>query len=431
VNVEWIEGIVLILSLILAAMSAAAETAFTALPPATIHTLEERGGVGRIIAYLKHEPNRFLSTILIVSSTSLIITSSMATLLLAKLLPSPWSELTATVGLSFVVLIFAELTPKNIAVRRPTAVSLFLARPVRIFSIILSPIIAATAALVGGVLRLLGQGGGMSTVVPQITEDDVRSTIALAEESEGLTEEETERIEGILDLDTVVVEQIMRPRRDIVAVPVDTPLQEALDVVLREGHSRIPVYQDSIDDIVGILYDKDLLKYLRENETGVSLRTVAREPLFVPESKRASDLLRDFQRRKVHLAIVFDQYGGTAGLVTIEDILEEIVGEIQDEYDQEEPSFVRENEEQWIVAAIVRIEEVNEELGLELPADNGADTLGGFIVEQLGEVPEMGNSIESDHARLEVVDLEGRRITKVRVTRLPHILEPGEAEEAE
>jgi CBS domain containing-hemolysin-like protein len=268
-------------------------------------------------------------------------------------------------------------------------------------------------------LRLFGQGGGMATVVPQITEDDVRSTIALAEESEGLTEEETDRIEGILDLDTVVVERIMRPRRDIIAVPVDTPLPEALDVVLREGHSRIPVYEESIDDIVGILYDKDLLKYLRENETNVSLREIAREPLFVPESKRAADLLRDFQRVKVHLAIVFDQFGGTAGLVTIEDILEEIVGEIQDEYDQEEPMVVQEGENQWLVAAILRIEEVNDELGLELEAENDADTLGGFIVERLGEVPEMGDAIEADHARLEVVDLEGRRITKVRVTRLP------------
>jgi putative hemolysin len=379
--------------------------------------------VGRIIAYLKHEPNRFLSTILVVSSTSLIVTSSMATLLLGDLLPSPWSEIAATVGLSIVVLILAELTPKNFAVRNPTTVSVFLARPVRLFSILLTPIIAATGFLVGGLMRVLGQGGGTATVVPVITEDDVRATITLAEESEGLTEEETERIEGILDLDTVVVEQIMRPRRDIVAVSVETPLQEALDVVLREGHSRIPVYQDSIDDIVGILYDKDLLKYLRENETTVSLRDVAREALFVPESKRAADLLRDFQRRKVHLAIVFDQFGGTAGLVTIEDILEEIVGEIQDEYDQEEPAFVKEDDDHWLVAAILRIEEVNEELGLELMAENGADTLGGFIVEQLGDVPELGDAVEANHARLEVVDIEGRRIKKVRVTVLPHATE--------
>lgn len=415
-TIYWVEGVLLVLTLILAAMSAAAETAFTALSPATIHTLEERGGVGKVIAYLKREPNRFLNTILIVSSTSLIVTSSMATLLLQAVLPSPWGEIAATIGLSVVVLIVAELTPKNIAVRNSTPVSILLARPVRVFSIILAPIIWVTSALVSVLLRLLGQGGGSSSVVPQITEDDVRSTIALAEESEGLTEEETERIEGILDLDSVVVDQVMRPRPDIVAVPVDTPLMEALDVVIREGHSRIPVYEDSIDRIVGILYDKDLLKYVRENETHVGLRDVAREPIFVPESKRAADLLREFQKRKIHMAIVFDEYGDTAGLVTIEDILEEIVGEIQDEYDQEEPSFIAEGDGQWLVDAMVRIDEINEELGLELVADNGAETLGGYVIDRLGEVPAVGDSVQTDHVSLEVVDIEGRRVKKVRVT---------------
>ncbi|MGH2443600.1 MAG: CNNM domain-containing protein, partial [Chloroflexota bacterium] len=202
-DIHWIEGVALVLALILAAMSAAAETAFTALSPATIHSLEERGGVGTLIAYLKREPNRFLSTILIVSSTSLIIASSMATLLFKDILPSPWGELVATVGLSVLVLVIAELTPKNIAVRRPTRVSILLARPVRFFSIVLAPVIVSTGLLVAGLMRLLGQGGGGTTVVPQITEEDVRSTISLAEQSEGLTEEETDRIEGILDLDLV------------------------------------------------------------------------------------------------------------------------------------------------------------------------------------------------------------------------------------
>jgi putative hemolysin len=417
VDIHWVEGIILVLTLILAAMSAAAETALTALSPATIHTLREQGRVGRIIGYLKENPNRFLSTILIVSSTSLILTSSMATLLFPGILPAPWGELVATVGLSLVVLILAELTPKSIAVRRPIGVSLILARPVRFFSIMLRPVIGAANAVVGVILRLLGQGGGDTTVVPQITEDDVRSTITLAEESASLTEEETERIEGILDLDRVVVDQVMRPRVRIVAVPVDMPLMDALDVVIREGHSRIPVFDESIDNIVGILYDKDLLKYVRENELTVSLRDVARQPIFVPESKRAADLLREFQKRKVHMAIVVDEYGGTAGLVTIEDILEEIVGEIQDEYDQEEPPYVQEGPETFIFEAMVRIEEVNEVMGIDLVADNGIETLGGFVFERLGEVPEVGATFQEDHVLIEVVEVEGRRIDKVRITR--------------
>ncbi|HLJ67765.1 MAG TPA: hemolysin family protein [Chloroflexota bacterium] len=420
-NAQFWELVLLVLAFLLAGMSAAAETAFTALTPATIHTLEERGGVGRVIAYLRHDPNRFLSTILVVSSSSLIVASSMATLLLTSWLPRPWGEIAATVGISILVLIFAELTPKNFAVRRSTRVALVLARPVRFFSIVFQPIITVTGWIVGVLMRIAGLGGGNTSVVPTITEDDVRATIDVSERSEGgLTEEEAERIEGILDLDKVVVDQVMRPRVDIVAVPADMPVMEALDVILREGHSRIPVYDESIDNIIGILYDKDLLKYVRENATDVSLRDIAREAIFVPESKRADDLLREFQRRKVHLAIVFDEYGGTAGLVTIEDILEEIVGEIQDEYDQEPPPFEKKSEDEWIFDAMVRIEEVNEEMGLDLEAENGIETLGGFVYERLGEAPEVGDVVEADHVHLEVVDIEGRRIKKVRITRVPN-----------
>jgi len=192
---------------------------------------------------------------------------------------------------------------------------------------------------------------------------------------------------------------------------------DALDVILREGHSRIPVYEDSIDKIVGILYDKDVLKYMRENDVTVSLRDVARPAIFVFESKRADDLLREFQRQKVHMAIVFDEYGRTVGLVTIEDILEEIVGEIQDEYDTEEPPYSKVNEDEYIFDAMVRLEDVNEEMNIQLVADNDIDTLGGFLFEHLNEVPEVGDLVRADGVQLEVVEIEGRRIKKVHLSR--------------
>jgi len=245
VDARTVEIILLILTLVLAAMSAAAETALTALSAPDLHQLAEHSPVGKIIAFLRSEPNRFLTTILIVSSTSLIVASSMATLLFASM-GKPWGELVATFGISLLVLIFAELTPKNIAVRQPEGVSKFLARPVYFFSIALRPIIVVANGLVGGLMALVGQGGG-GTVVPRVTEDDVRSTISLAGQSEGLTVEETERIESILDLDKVLVDQAMRPRVAIAAVPADMPLEQALDVVQRDGHSRITVYADGID----------------------------------------------------------------------------------------------------------------------------------------------------------------------------------------
>lgn len=417
-SAEWIEAIVLVLTIVFAGMAAAAETALTGLTPAAVHNLEERGGVGRSIAYLRKDPNRFLSTILIVNSTSLILASSVATILFDQVLPRPWNELAVAVGLSIVVLIFSELTPKNIAVRRPSAVAVILARPVRWLSILLRPVIATLGTVVSLLMTLLGQGGGMSAV-PVVTEDEVLATVNLAEQSGSMSEEETERIEGVVNLDKIQAGEVMKPRVDVVAVPADMPLMDALDVVLREGHSRIPVFDESIDRIVGILYDKDLLRYIRENETNVSLRDVAREAIFVPESKRADDLLREFQKKKVHIAIVVDEYGGTAGLVTIEDLLEEIVGEIQDEYDTEEPLVVRVNDDEWVFDAMMRIEEVNEEMEIELPADNGIETLGGFVFERLGDVAEMGDVVQSDGLTLEVIEVEGKRIKKVRITRNP------------
>jgi CBS domain containing-hemolysin-like protein len=339
-----------------------------------------------------------------------------ATLLFDRVLPKPWNEIAVAVGLSVIVLIFSELTPKNIAVRRPSAVAVFLARPVQALAVLLRPVIVALGTVVSALMALLGQGVGMSTV-PVVTEDEVMATVELAERSGAMSEEETERIEGVVNLDKIQAGEVMKPRVDVVAVPVDMPLMDALDVVLREGHSRIPVYEESIDRVVGILYDKDLLRYIRENETNMGLRDIAREAIFVPESKRADDLLREFQKKKVHIAIVVDEYGGTAGLVTIEDLLEEIVGEIQDEYDTEEPLVVRVNDDEWIFDAMMRIEEVNEEMEIELPADNGIETLGGFVFERLGEVAEVGDVVESDGMTLEVIEVEGKRIKKVRITR--------------
>jgi CBS domain containing-hemolysin-like protein len=342
----------------------------------------------------------------------------MSTLLFDSLLPRPWGEVAATVGISLIVLIFSELTPKNIAVRRPSAVAVTLARPVRLFSIVLHPLIVFLGGIVSLLSRLLGQGGGMHTV-PMVTEDEVLATVTLAEQSGSMTEEDADRIEGVVNLDKIVAGEVMKPRVDIVAVPDDMPLYDALDVVVREGHSRIPVYHENIDDIVGILYDKDLLKYVRENEATVSLSDVARPAIFVPEFKRADDLLREFQRKKVHMAIVVDEYGGTAGLVTIEDLLEEIVGEIQDEYDTEEPLLVRVNEDEYIFDAMMRLEDVNEEMGIHLVPENGLETLGGFVFDRLGEVPATGATVNEDHLTLEVVEVEGKRVKKVRITREP------------
>jgi len=419
---SWIELAILAACLVLAALASGAETALTAIGRITARSLEERDTPSsRAVAYLRHDPSLFLSTILIINSVALIVASSVGTLLLTHNLASPWGEIVATVGISITVLIFAELTPKNFAVRQPERVALALGRPVRVASLLLRPAIIVLGWAVATLMKLLGQGG-YNKPTPLITEEQLREIVSVSEAEGVLEEDEHEMIRGIFEFGETTVGEVKIPRVDMITLPVETPLLEALDVILQQGHSRIPIYEENVDNIVGILYDKDLLKYVRENQIEVSLNDVVRPALFIPESKRVDELFRELQQRKVHMAIVLDEYGGTDGLVTLEDLLEEIVGEIQDETDREQPLVDQVEEGVWDVSAMIDMEQLNEELGLELPS-NGVETLGGFVYEQLGEVPVSGAVVTVDGITIEVREVEGRRIRTLRIAKRPVDLE--------
>jgi putative hemolysin len=248
-------------------------------------------------------------------------------------------------------------------------------------------------------------------------EEELRVLAGVVGEDEAVIPDEgREMIYSIVSLAQTTVREVMVPRPDIIALRSDTSIVEALDTVVREGHSRIPVFDDNIDNIIGILYAKDLLAYLRDGRTDVSIRDVLRPAIFVPTSRMADQLLQDLQGRRVHLAIVFDEYGGTAGLVTIEDLLEEIVGEIQDEYDAEEEAFVQLNEYEAIVSGRLDIDDLNDEMNLDLPTDEN-DTVGGLIYSALGRVPLVGDEVrmEEQGVTFNVIVMAGRRISSVRV----------------
>jgi CBS domain containing-hemolysin-like protein len=224
-------------------------------------------------------------------------------------------------------------------------------------------------------------------------------------------------IAGILQLDRTLTREIMVPRIDVVSVEVDTRLRDALDVIIAGAHSRVPVYEGSIDHVVGVLYAKDLLKALRDGKTDAPLRALLRPACFVPESKRLDELLQELQANKVHMAIVVDEYGGTAGVVTIEDILEEIVGEIQDEYDTgEEPQSERIGQNEAVFDARVTIDDANEMLDLNLPTES--DTLGGLVYQRLEKMPKVGDQVRVGDVVVSVINVTGRRIQKVRVARI-------------
>lgn len=413
---SWIELAIVIACVVLAAVASSAETALTAIPRLTARSLEEHASpASRGVARLRRDPTLFLSTILIINSVALIVASSVGTLLLVHLFGTPTGGILATVGVSITVLIFSELTPKNIAVRKPQQVALLLAGPVTLMAFVLRPVIIVLGWIVAGIMRILGQGG-YNKPTPIITEEELRQIVTVSEAEGVLEEEEHDMIRGIFEFGETTVGEVKVPRVDMTTIPVTTPLLEALDVILQQGHSRIPVYEENIDNIVGILYDKDLLKYVRENHLDVDLRDVVREALYVPESKKVDEFFRELQRKKVHIAIVLDEYGGTNGLVTLEDLLEEIVGEIQDETDREEPLFEKLDDTTFAVSAMIDMEQLNAELGLSLPI-NGVETLGGFVYEQVGEVPEVGAVLDAGGGvRIEVLEIEGRRIRTLRVS---------------
>ena len=315
---------------------------------------------------------------------------------------------------AMVMLVFAELVPETIAVQHSERLALLLACPLAIISIVVMPVVRFMVWFSNGISRLLGAEASGALLL--VTEEEIKTLVDAGEEEGVIQEEEAEMIYSIFELGDTLVREVMVPRIDVVALEVTTPMVEALDAIMEAGHSRIPVYRETIDDVLGLLYAKDMLPYLRDGRTDVPLEHILREAYFIPETKMASDLLPDLQQRRVHIAIVVDEYGGMAGLVTIEDLLEEIVGEIQDEYDSEEAfvEFVSDNE--YIFDARVDLDDLNRLMDVELPTEV-SDTLGGFIYSALGRVPAVGSRVVFENLNFTVESVSGRRIKKVRVQR--------------
>ena len=249
-----------------------------------------------------------------------------------------------------------------------------------------------------------------------LSEDGLRFLIHVREGEGVIEEDEKQMIAGIFEFGETTVREIMVPRLDIVAVEVNAPLSEALNLIIANGHSRIPVYEDSIDHLLGVLYAKDLLLCLRDGSQDTPVRQLLRRAYFVPQSKKLDELFGEMQAHRIHMALAVDEYGGTAGLVTIEDLLEEIVGEIQDEYDSEEPQLKKLAPDIFIFNARYDIDEVSRLIDLDLSTTHESiDTLGGFIYSQLGRVPEQGESIQFGEWRFTVLSVDSRRIEQVRV----------------
>ena len=332
----------------------------------------------------------------------------------------PRRSIIVTVILALFTIVFAELVPKTLALANAERFAIALSLPIEFLARALGPLIRLLTGITSAIAGLFG---ARATAEAQITAEELRLIVERGGEQGILEAEEEQMINAVIELGSRRVHEVMIPRIDIAAMPVTATFDEAISTFVEEGHSRVPVYEETVDEIVGILYAKDLLPFLRgpRPARGRSSRTLLRTPVYIPESMTVDDLLHEFQRRKVHIAIVLDEYGGTAGLVTIEDLLEEIVGEIQDEYDTEEPMVVRLSDEEARVDGRASIDELSElfDSNIEFEDEDEYDTVGGLIYHRIGGIPSPGDRVELDGLTLTVESTDGRRVGKVLVVRTP------------
>lgn len=397
-----------------AAFFAGSEAAIVSVSRISVRTLAEKGvpGAARLRALLE-DRNRTLTSILIANTFVLLATDSIATYLFVRL-QVPQAPLWSTLITTFVLLLFGEILPKTLAVSDSAKAALRLSRPLAVVAWLLTPLTAAFLAATNLIVRLFG---GRPNHGPYVTEEDIKTLVNVGVEQKVLEEGERELIHSIIEFGDTIVREVMTPRPDMVAVPVNAPPRRALDLVIAEGYSKLPVYEETVDNVIGVVHDRELLIALANGTIATaSLRELMRPVAHVPESKRISELLREMQRGKYSLAIVVDEYGGTAGIVTMEDLLEEIVGEIRDEHDEGEEERIRKiSDDESIVEAGTNIEDVNAALGLDLPHED-FETIGGYAVGLFGRLPAEGEEVDAgDGVRLRVDRTRGRRILAVRI----------------
>lgn len=412
--------LVFILLLLLSAFFSGSETAYFSLTSLEKKQLEDDNTpVSRMILKLLAEQDRLLVTIIVGNNLVNVATATLAAVLTHQFAQQlGWSHALAVfldiVVVTFVILITSEITPKVIAVRR----NMEFARATAFLLTMVQWLMIPLTFPLGWVMhQVVGRGSHSGRI--NLSEDELKTLAEVGQEESDLEDEEREMISSIFEFGNTNVKEIMIPRMDVAAIEDTADIEEFVQLIRRDGHSRIPVFHENIDHIIGILYAKDLLPYLLENAREFNLASLLREPYFTTETKPIDDLLNEFQSRKIHMAIVVDEYGGTAGIVTLEDIIEEIVGEIQDEFDKESSSFRRLNDGTIICEARISASDLNELMDEDvIPDSDDFESLGGFIFSLAGEVPEIDSQFEFIGYRYTVLSMEGHRIRLIKIEKI-------------
>ncbi len=404
--------LLLVLLLFLSAFFSGSETSLFSLSHTQLAGLRRsRGLAGRLFRDLLGDPRKFIITILIGNELVNIAASITVTGIVLRLW-GPSTKYLAVLVAVLVLLIFGEITPKTVAVRHAESLSMLVLPPLALFSRVIYPIRWVLRRLVDSILRALGVGS--EARVTALTEEEFKTLVRMGEEAGVLEEGERRMIHRVFELSETKVSEILTPRGDMHCVEADEKVADFLRSLGGEIHARVPVYKGAPDNIVGVLYVKDLLQYTRKDPGTMRVQDLMHPPFFVPSTKRINELLREFQERKIHLALVLDEYGGVEGIVTLEDVLEELVGEITDEFDEEEEPIRALPEGGYLVSAMVPLDEFAQVVGVDLPTGE-FDTVGGFVFHLVGSLPQKGQAVSVDNLVVTIEKMRGLRILAVKV----------------
>jgi putative hemolysin len=399
--------------LILSAFFSSSETAFVSLQQIRIRHLEHIGARGiHRVRRLFDRSEETLVTILIGNNLVNTGSAALATVIASEFLGAQAGALVATIAITLALLIFGEITPKTIAIRHGERMAQIYAPLLELFNLLFKPVAIVMTWIASAVASL----AGASSRDRALSQDEIRTVIMMGEEAGVLRQAETEILRNVLKLEQTEVSEVMMPRINVTGVQADEDIGEIAQTIAVKGFTQMPVYETDMDSIIGVVHAKDILLRAHSGDTAMRARDAMRSAIFVPETKNIVAMLNEMRERRTQMAVVIDEYGGTAGIVTLEDLIEEIIGEITSEYGTERRLIRSITEREAIIDAGISIPDFNEAMDVELPAED-ADTLGGFIFEQLGRIPDSGDSFQNEDLEFHILSMTGQRINMVRVRR--------------
>ncbi|MEG0708562.1 MAG: hemolysin family protein [Cellulosilyticaceae bacterium] len=403
---------VLVVLLMGSAFFSASETALMSISKVDArHMVEQNIRGAKLVAKLVEDPNRLLGSILVGNNIVNIGASSLATVIATQIFNSAGAGI-ATGVMTILVLIFGEITPKSLSAQNPQKMALLVARPISLIVSVCSPIVKTLMLVTNVLIRIFG--GNVDSSKPFITTDQLKTIVTVSHEEGVIEDEEKEMIYNVFGFGDSYTKDVMIPRTDMVAIDIDSTYEEILELYNQEQFSRMPVYQETHDNIIGVLYIKDLL-FKRFDHEHFSVKDFLREVYFVHEFKRIDELFKEMRLKKIGMAVVVDEYGGTSGLITMEDLIEEIVGDIDDEYDITEDNFIKISDSEYLVDGTYRISDFNEKLNLDI-LSNEFDSMGGFIIGLLDRFPDECEVIAYENLTFVVEDTCNNRINKLKIT---------------